>query len=534
MSHRERIGAGVAVAIALISGTVLILLFVAHNTKVVPASGGTYTEGVIGQPTFINPVLAESDVDKALVRLVFSNAADVATKIEPDKENRQWHLRIKEGLLWQDGQKVTSDDVIFTIQKIQDHNARSPLFSSWQGVTMQRLSELEVALTLTTPYAFLPNALRNLYIVPKHLFAQVPAANWRLSEYNLKPIGNGPYYFSGYEKNTDGFITTYTLKSNPTYHSGEPLIRTLLVHFSANAQGLIKDFNSGRTDGFLETGHTYDKDIKRPYQSTVFTMPRYYAVFLNQSKNNALSELPVRKALQEAINKSALVEALFGDGAHVTNGPLPASATGDTEPTSFSLDDANATLEAAGWQMNGDGIREKSDKKTISALKFALIVPEISFLVDTATSLKNSWKQIGVSVDITVKPSSEIVRNTIKNRDYEMLLFGNILGSSLDPFSFWHSSERFYPGLNIALYNNKTVDTLIESLRQHGSQDGTLFQDINRRIADDIPAIFLYSPSSFYLTTKAIKGMGSGTIFDPADRFANISHWYLNTSRVLK
>ena len=129
-------------------------------------------------------------------------------------------MRLKEGLTWQDGQQLTSDDVVFTVQSIQDPDAHSPLYQSWQGVTATRVSELEVQFTLTNPYAFFGDNLKNLYIVPKHLYADTPPGNWHLSDYNLKPVGSGPYQFLSYNKNSDGFISSYSLQAwNGTSYS---------------------------------------------------------------------------------------------------------------------------------------------------------------------------------------------------------------------------------------------------------------------------------------------------------------------------
>ncbi len=190
-TRREKMIFIAAGAAAVASFAVVISIVIADMTTAVPARGGQYAEGVVGQPEYVNPVIASSETDLSLVKLVYSNIADDADTVRASPDGKTWTVRLKDGLSWQDGQKLTSDDVIFTVQSIQNPDANSPFAKSWQGVTASRVSELEVQFILAKPYAFFKDNLENLYIIPKHLFADVPPANWRLSGYNLKPIGNG-------------------------------------------------------------------------------------------------------------------------------------------------------------------------------------------------------------------------------------------------------------------------------------------------------------------------------------------------------
>jgi peptide/nickel transport system substrate-binding protein len=186
--------------------------------------------------------------------------------------------------------------------------------------------------------------------------------------------------------------------------------------------------------------------------------------------------------------------------------------------------------------VESDGFRAKTIQKTAVPLVVNLTVPQIDFLVNTAHILQDSWQKIGIKVNIATDSPANLVGGTIKNRDYESLLFGNILGPSSDLYAFWDSSQRFAPGLNLAIYQNKKVDTLIESARQN-INDGTRakqFADAENAITNDDPAIFLYSPNYLYVTDKSVRGVLPGFLPSQSDRFRNISTWYLNTARVLK
>lgn len=528
-----------ASALLVISGVALAGLKLAKSTEAVPTAGGEFTEGAVGQPIYINPVIASNEIDRDLVRLIFSNIRDVADKIDVSADGRIWTIRLKEDLSWQDGEKLTSDDVIFTIQKIQDPETNSPLAGEWQGVAAQRLSELEVQLSLVNPYAFFADTLKNLYILPKHLFAGVPPANWRLSDYNLQPVGSGPYKFLPYDKSANGFINLYRLAAWDKYFGEKPLIQNFDFRFFSGSEEMLKNFNSGQIDGISGPEAGDLTKIKRPYNTFAFRLPSYYAIFFNQSKSVPLQDPAVRKALTFAANRENLVSAVLGGRGNPDYGPVPPGApyfNPAIETATTSLDLASETLTAAGWKMNASGTREKTIGKTKIPLRLSIAVPQIDFLSQTADILRQQWQNIGLQINLAPQSIGEITGGTIKNRDYEMLLFGNILGGSSDLFSFWHSSERFYPGLNLAVYNNKKADALIESVRQNLDPQSrtSQFNELLSVIMNDYPAVFLYSPDYLYVANKNLHGLDGGFIPQPADIWATAGKWYLKTAIVLK
>ncbi len=363
-TRREKITFLVSSATAIISIAVIAGIFFVTGTKAVPVPGGEYTEGSLGQPEYVNPVTATTETDLDLVKMIYSNVPDIADEIQASSSGKVWTVRLKENLHWQDGQKLTSDDVIFTVQAIQNPDSRSPQAASWQNVAVSRVSELEVQFTLPAPYAFFADNLKNLYVLPKHLFADAPPGNWRLSDYNLKPVGSGPYQFVSYDCEPDGFISAYHLAAWNGSFAAQPLIQNFDFQFFRNETDLVNSFNAGTVDGFTPSSVADLASIARPYNAFAWRTPGYYAVFWNQSNNIALQDPAVREALSMAIDRDALVkqigsgEAEGGTWAIPDYGPvppdaayssslLPASSSPLTSP--FSLDAASATLDAAGW-----------------------------------------------------------------------------------------------------------------------------------------------------------------------------------------
>ena len=138
-------------------------------------------------------------------------------------------------------------------------------------------------------------------------------------------------------------------------------------------------------------------------------------------------------------------------------------------------------------------------------------------------------------VTINTLPSAQL-QQVIKERSYEALLFGEILNPDPDPFSLWHSSQTRDPGLNLAIYQNKTVDGILEAARQlaNPSERSAKYNDFQKLVIADAPAVFLYNPLYLYPQTKSIRGFNNTIISTPSDRFSDIENWYINTSRSLK
>ena len=174
-SGKEYIIFFAAFLVFFVSASLWVVEFINQKTTLAAIAGGNYIEGLAGQPSFINPILAVNDIDRDLSELIFSDLADLAESYKPDKDGKIWRYRLKDGVKWHNGKEITSDDIIFTIETIQNQDVRSSLFQNWQGVAVERISEREIELKLPTPYVFFKSALESLRPIPKHIFSDIPA-----------------------------------------------------------------------------------------------------------------------------------------------------------------------------------------------------------------------------------------------------------------------------------------------------------------------------------------------------------------------
>ena len=513
LSRKEQIIFGGAVLIFLVSAITYGALYFQVKTVSVAAEGGEFREGVVGQPAFINPLFPTTEADRDISRLVFTSVAQAAESIRVSGDGKTWNVRLKEGVLWHDGGKLTTDDVIFTLELIQNPEARSPLYASFQGVAAERISELEVKFVLQSPYAFFEaDHLNNLRIVPKHLFNDIPAANLKLSSYGLRPVGSGPYEVASHKADINGIITEMKLRANKKYFEGRPNIDTFAFKFYRNNVDLIKAYNLGQVDGagFGTAEPLTDSDITIRHEIYGLRSLRYYAIFINPDlAPKELGNLEVRYALTGAVDRERIIKDVFLGRAIPLYGPTEYSVS----PT-------------------------KSFKpELLQGLKLDLVVPAEPFLAKTAQIVKENWEGKGAEVNLQILPAKNIQEEILRKSNYKMILFGNITKESEDLFAFWHSSRRFYPDQNLALYQNKKIDTALETFRENPDPDKrlNLLKSISDTIASDVPAIFLYSPYYTYIASPGLGGLDSKTAINTSDdRFVNVADWYVKTKRVFK
>ena len=535
LSKKERVVFGVCVGALIISGFFIAQAIIQSITTVVPAPGGDYTEGVIGQISYINPILArDGSPDKDVITLLFANTVDLAESIKHSADFKKWNVRIKEGAVWDDNTPITSDDFVFTIQTIQNPDTLSPAYPDWQHITVARVSEREIAFQLDQPYASFESVLTQLRPIPKHIFESIAPANIRLSKYNFEPVGSGPFMVVGSKVEDTGFVRSYEVKRNDRYAAvgHVPYLDTITLTFFENESDLVNAYNKGQLDGVCTTDPTLKEKIILRTQEISIPSMKYYAVFLNQSSNAALRYPEVRLALTQAIQIEPIIQDIFKGQATPMNGPLPPAL--GIEQEQIPRESAQKTLQQAGWKQNE---ATKIWEKGSVSLSAIISIPDSEPLRTLAQKLVQQWQEVGINITIDARDPKTLSDEIIKTRNYQMLLFGNILLAHPDLFHFWDSSEKFYPGLNYSLYENKTVDKYINALKRVGIDDAQRTQyleAIASQINRDIPALFIVSPNYIYLTKTSLGGISPKAISLPDERFANITDWHIKTKRVLK
>lgn len=531
----------------------LILIFKVNNSFLtdIPVEGGTVVEGIVGNPRFINPVLAISEADKSLVSLVYSGLLrvgddgdltnDLAESIEVSADGLTYTVKLRSDATFHDRVRVTADDVIFTFQKIQDPDIKSPLFGDLTGVTVSKVNDDTVSFKLKSPYSPFINNL-TIGILPKHVWSSVTDDEFSFSQWNVLPIGSGPYKVDSVNRDSGGIPNFYDLVPFDKSLGNKAYIKHLVFKFYPSSNDLLDAFDGGDIQSLSGISPKDASQLEADGARIISApLPRIFGVFFNQSANEVLLDKTVRKALDLAAPKEEIVESILGGYGTVIESPLPpglvefktASSTIASTTNRFEL--ASSTLRDAGWEINPDtGILEKKSKAGTIELSFTLSTSDNPDLKAVAEMLKASWQELGAQVDISIYEPGDLNQNVIRPRRYEALLFGEVVGRDADVYPFWHSSERNDPGLNIALYVSSDVDELLEDIRieSNKGKKEELYKLFNENIAEDVPAVFLYSPSLIYVVPENLKGVSLSKLSTTQDRFADVRNWYVETSSV--
>jgi len=374
-SKREKIALAVFVLIGLTSGLFLILADFSSRTAL-PVFGGTYREGVIGQPAFINPLYAAlNDPDRDLVTLIFSGLMkynqegkiipDLAKEYAITEEGKVYEFTLRENLFWQDGQPLTADDVVFTVKTIQNPASQSPLRSSWFNVEVEKVSSQKVRFTLSQPYpSFLETTVAK--IIPQHIWETTPVRSLALATSSPSlVIGSGPFQLEKIESSSDGQVKAIHLQANPSYYLPD---RPYLAHFSfyyfADEPSLFKAAQLGKIDGLLlESSSVLENDGN--FQAHQVEIPQYFAVFFNPDQSNLLAQTSVRQALNYGIDRQAIIDQVFHSQAEVVDSPLLsnfyASFASPSAPYNRDSSKAQEIFESLGFKLNEEsGYREKT------------------------------------------------------------------------------------------------------------------------------------------------------------------------------
>lgn len=543
--------------VTIATGLFFAVRFSQEKIVSVPDVGGTYSEGVLEEPRFINPILAVNDTERSIVNLVFQglfrydnsgalqpNAAESYT-LSPD--GTQYTVTLKQTNRWHDGTVLSADDVLFTVAMIQNPDYRSALRPNWQGVTAEKKDDWTVVFTLRQPYApFVQNL--TVGILPQHIWSAIRPEVAAQAEFNVKPIGSGPYQFSALTRSPQGTILSYTLERRKDAKPKEPpYIKTITFQTFSSEETMFSALQRGKIEGMSSVSAEKAGDIqKRAYTLYTARLPQIFALFLNPTKNKILADKNVRSAIDYAVDRRNIVETIFHGGAEAIAAPFPRGSLGFDASIAIRERDsetAKILLDKAGWTENAEtGIRERITKATrttpekVEPLQFTLVTSQWPDLVETAQLLKTQLSEVGIGLTINIVSIPELEYQYIRLRNYDMLLFGEGFGRDPDPFAFWHSTQVRHPGLNLAMYNNNKVDALLESARRAKNQAEAEkeYREIQALIIQDVPAIFLYTPYYFFAMKNAIQGVTVENISKPSDRFYEAPGWYIHTDWKLK
>ena len=510
-------------------------------------SGGVYVEGVIGNISTLNPLLAASEPEQAVSRLLFSSLYnyDVTGALHTDlaesmtvKDDKVYTIKLRNAV-WHDGKKLTAEDVVYTINLIKNPQVRSPLRVNWLDISARAIDDSTVEFMLPAVYAGFSHAL-TFPVIPKHILQTVSPSSMREADFSSNPVGSGPFAVKRVQTSESTSSTDVVrMEPNTKYYGAVSTLSRLELRAYGNESLLVKAVNSGEVSAASGLSLSAADNIKSKQYSTKHWLLNKGVYLLMNNRSQTLQDARVRQALRYATDTSS-IRATVGDNVARLDTPILQSQIAQKLPAApdYNLDKAKALLKEAGWTYNQGQWKGKDGRPLAVAVTTSSGRDEYKKIVD---ALKQQWSKLGVDVQLreidTSSTTTSFVQSVLQPRDYDALLYELELGADPDVFAYWHSSQASASGYNFANYSNRTVDNDLVGGRSRTNsalRAAKYIQFVNQWL-NDAPAIGLYqSVGSYVLNNGASIVEPRGSLNTMNDRYADVTTWSTGKASVYK
>lgn len=509
-----------------------------------PAIGGTYAEAALGPLDTLNPIYATTSAEFSASKLLFSSLydydstghlrGDIAKSMKMDDEGKVYTVSLRQDVKWHDGERLTAEDVVFTVNTIKNPITRSTI-KGWQGIEVKEVDDYTVRFTSPSPNASFKLAL-TFPILPKHALDTVPPSLLRENGFGQNPVGSGPF------KNRLLQIVDMTsgrkiahMSANRDYYRGAPKLSRFQLHVYGTTDEIAKALRTSEVSAAADVAagsvagidkERYDV-ISRPINNGV------YALF--NTRQEILQDKAVRQALQAATNAAAIRASVSPDVAALDLPFINGQLTGSDVPKRPAYDVVKAAdmLEQAGWKKQADGKRAKDGRP----LQLRILTLKDSGYEKALETLAQQWRGVGVSIDAEIlDPTDRAVSERLQSRNFDVLLYTLQLADP-DIYAYWHSSQSSQRLLNLSSYADAAADDALASA--HSILDPELrnakYISFAKQWLQDAPAIGLYQPVAYYVHAKTSQSMDPTMhLISTRDRYADVLYWTADQATVYK
>ena len=535
------------------------------------AEARPYVEGVLGAPTSVSPLTARTQADRDLVALVFSGLVrngpngtlvpDLAERWTVDSTGKTWTVDLRQDATWQDGQPVTSDDVVFTIRTLQDPQYSGPSASSWNEVEVNAHGLYQVTFTLTTPLGGFLQALTQP-IAPAHLLADIPVGDLPTDPFGQQPIGSGPFALTELTDTSATLVpvgaippagseasaspspaaTDSLTTPGPTRRPSrpEPYLSGIEFRYFGDADELSAAFRAGDLDAVsglppeaaVALGTAPGARLLRYPGSTLS------AVLLNLRPGHPEFATPaIRTAYLAAIDRTKLISSVFGGLAEPATDPIPPSspmADPKADPVvPYSRTDAGKALRAAGWTRDDAGWHITKSKP---AVKLEVISPTQAVnrgLYLAAEAVVRDWKTMGFAATHVALPPGEYAADRLGTGTFQVAVANLRIGLDPDLYPLLASSQTLTGGSNVVGIQDPALDPLLEKARAPGSMTARLaaYSALQTQLGKGRYLLPLAFPDEVVVFRDTVTGPVARQVTDASDRFWDVLTWRLASGR---
>ena len=518
-----------------------------------PTAGGAYTEALVGSLSRLNPLLdwynpPDQDVDRLLYcRLMrfderASPLGEVVETYGISVDGTVYNFSIRADAVWHDGEPVTSADVAYTVGLLSDPDLPAPedLKAMWAEIEVIPLDDKTFQMVLPEPFGPFLDYL-TFGLLPAHRLEGVSAAGLADADFNLNPLGCGPYRFDHFLSEADE-ISGVVLKSFPDYFAQPAYIEEVTFKTYPDANAALLAYQTGEVLGVGEvTSATLEQALKEP-KLNLYTarLPRLSLVLfnLNAAELPFLQDAALRQALLYGLNRQRIIDLILGGQAIPAHGPIFPDTWAYYEhipQIAYDPERAINLLKAEGYNPTAEDSALRA-KEGEPALEFELIHPADAPYPQIAAAIQEDWAKLGVRVSLTALPYADLVSERLAAHDFAAALVDlDFTGQhDPDPYAFWHDTQ-IANGQNYTQWDDRQASEYLEQARvkdDYGER-ARLYRNFQVRFSTELPALPLFYPVYTYGIDQSIQGASIGPLSTPSDRLATLPAWFLEARRAM-
>jgi len=519
-------------------------------TPVQPTTGGVYSEGLIGSFGRLNPVLDYyNQVDRDVDRLIFCSLIQFGDKGIPESnvaeswgisaDGKVYNFSIRDNAVWHDGQPVVSDDIVFTTELFRDDRLPFPQDQRelWKQIETIKLDERTLQFRLPEPFAPFMDYL-TFGILPKHLLENVSVDQLLNHEFNLKPVGCGPYQFD-HLTSENGQVKSVTLTAFEDYYQGRAYIDQVVFHYYPDGASALIDYQEGDIVGIGQVTEEILPGVMGEPDLNLYTgqLPELMLIYLNLNNSTVpfFQDVAIRRALLMGINRQWIVDRILGGQSILAHGPIFPGVWAyyeNIEQVAYDADKALAMLKEDGYTIPAEGGNVRAKEGV--ALSFEMVYPDTAKHKAIAEAIQKDWLQLGVQVNLKPLPYQDLLSQYLEPRNYQAALVDINLARTPDPdpYPFWDQAQ-INDGQNYAQWDDRQASEFLERARITINMDERAknYRNFQVRFTTEMPALPLFYPVYSYAVDNQVQNVRVGFFFDPSDRFSTILEWYLRSKR---
>jgi peptide/nickel transport system substrate-binding protein len=519
-----------------------------------PTSGGIYSEGLVGSLSRLNPLLdLNNPADRDIDRLIFSSlirfdargipVPDLAESWGVTQDGTIYNISIRANAVWHDGTPVTSDDILFTIERIKTEPSFFPadVRELWSKVEIKRLDDKLLQFRLPEPFAPFLDYL-TFGVVPRHILESVLPSDMPAASFNLSPVGTGPFKFDRLVIE-NGQVTGVELSAFSGYFGKKPFIEKVAFRYYPTSSAALDAYRQGDIQGISDISLDIINQALAEPDLLLYTgrLPEMSLVLFNLNNPEApfLQDANLRRALLMALNRQRMIDQYLLGQAIVADGvifPNTWAHYDGQEVIVYDPEGATALLKANSYQIPPTGGEVRADKDG-KLLQFTLLHPDDPLHTALAQAIQQNWAKVGVQVNLEALPYETLVNDRLAGRNYQAALVDLNFSRTPDPdpYPFWHQSEAT-GGQNYSQWDNRSASEYLEQARVNTDYTARarLYRNFQVIFAKELPALPLYYPVYTYAVDRQVLGVQVPPLFDTSDRFLTFANWYLVTRRGLE